>query len=75
MAPAAYGTLFAGLLIVGMTAVFLVRVIVHLTHVRRVLGTVTVGVRVISMQTATVGSVLASVNKNLQPVRDFCESV
>jgi hypothetical protein len=75
MAPQAYVTLLAGLLIVGFTAVALVRIIVHLTHVRKTLGTVTVGVRVISMQTAPVGAALDSVNKNLQPVRDFCESV
>jgi hypothetical protein len=75
MAAAAWVTLLIGALIVGMTAVALVRIIVHLTHVRQVLGTVVVGVRAISRQTVPVGAALDSVNKSLQPVRDFAESV
>jgi hypothetical protein len=75
MAPQAWVTLFIGLLIVGFTAVALVRIIVHLTHVRQTLGTVIVGVRVIAMQTTPVGPALDSVNRSLKPVRDFAESV
>jgi len=75
MAPQAYVTLLIGALIVGFTAVALVRIIIHLTHVRQVLGTVIVGVRVIAMQTTPVGAALDSVNTSLKPVRDFAESV
>jgi hypothetical protein len=43
--------------------------------VRQTLGTVVVGVMVVAEQTRTVPDVLPSVNANLSPVRDFCESV
>jgi hypothetical protein len=58
-----------------MTAVALVRIITHLIWVRKTLGTVIVGVQVICAQTTPVGPAIASVNRSLQPVRDFCESI
>jgi hypothetical protein len=75
MAPQAWVTLAIGALIVGMTAVALVRIIAHLIHVRQVLGTVVVGALVIVNQTRPVGSAIEKVNTSLKPVRDFCESV
>jgi hypothetical protein len=33
------------------------------------------GVRVVAHQTRTVPEVIPSVNDNLKPVRDFCETV
>jgi hypothetical protein len=75
MAPQAYVTLFIGALIVGFTAIALIRIIVHLVHVRSVLGTVVVGALVIANQTRPVGPAIQAVNASLKPVRDFCESV
>jgi hypothetical protein len=53
----------------------LLRVIGHLRAVRQTLGTVIVGVWVVAHQTRTVPQTVASVNANLKPVRDFCESI
>jgi hypothetical protein len=39
------------------------------------LGSVLGGVTVVAQQTAPVPTRLGSVNANLKPVRDFCESV
>jgi hypothetical protein len=75
MAPQAWVTLAIGALIVGFTAVALIRIIVHLVHVRKVLGTVVVGAQVIATQTRPVGSAISAVNASLRPVRDFAESV
>jgi hypothetical protein len=75
MAPAAYVTLFIGVLIVGATAASLVKIIGSLIHVRATLGTIVVGVLVIDNQTDPVGPALDSVNASLKPVRDFCESI
>lgn len=75
MAPQAWVTLLIGALIIGMTAVALIRIIVHLIHVRQTLGTVVVGALVIANQTVPVGPAIESVNRSLQPVRDFCESI
>jgi hypothetical protein len=75
MAPQAWVTLLIGALIVGMTAVALIRIIIHLVWVRKTLGTVVVGALVIANQTKPVGSAIETVNHSLKPVRDFCESV
>ncbi|HEX3539896.1 MAG TPA: hypothetical protein VHT75_05570 [Acidimicrobiales bacterium] len=64
-----------GALIVGFTAIALIRIIVHLVHVRMVLGTVVVGVLTIDRQTEPVGPAIAAVNASLRPVRNFAESV
>jgi multisubunit Na+/H+ antiporter MnhG subunit len=75
MPAAAIVTLVLGALIVAAAALGLFRVIVHLSVIRQTLGTVVVGVQVIAHQTSTVEPVLTSVNANLAPVRDFCESI
>lgn len=71
----AWTTLVIAALIIGITAVGLLRVILHLKRIRDTLGTVVVGAEVIAHQTRTVPAALTSVNANLKPVRDFCESV
>ncbi len=71
----AWGTVVIAALIIGVTAVGLIRIIWHLKTVRHTLGTIVVGAQVIAYQTRTVPEALTSVNANLKPVRDFCESV
>lgn len=71
----AWVTVIIAALIIGVTAVALLRVIFHLKTIRQTLGTVVVGVQVVAHQTRTVPEVIPSVNANLKPVRDFCESV
>jgi hypothetical protein len=75
MPAAAWVTLVIATLIIAAAALGLVRVIFHLMAIRQTLGTVVVGVMVVAHQTRTVPEVLPSVNANLKPVRDFCESV
>jgi hypothetical protein len=64
----------AGLIIV-FVAVGLIRIVLHLYAIRRTLAAVTGGVQVIDQLTSTVPARLTSVNANLKPVRDFCETV
>ena len=64
----------AGLIIV-FTAVGLIRIVLHLWAIRRTLRTLTGGVQVVDQLTSTVPARLTSVNANLKPVRDFCETV
>jgi len=75
MPAAAWVTLIIAALIIAITAVGLLRVILHLKHVRDTLVAVTGGVQVIAERTSTVPERLTSVNANLKPVRDFCETV
>jgi hypothetical protein len=75
MHAAALVTLVITGLIVAAAALGLLRVILHLKAIRQTLGTVIVGVQVVAHQTRTVPEVLPSVNANLKPVRDFCESI
>ena len=75
MPPAAWVTLGITALIVATAALGLVRVIFHLRAVRRTLGAVIGGVQAVAAQTSTVPVVVPSVNANLKPVRDFCESI
>jgi hypothetical protein len=75
MHAAAVVTLIITGLIVAAAALGLFRVILHLMAIRQTLGTVIVGVMVVAHQTRTVPEVLPSVNANLKPVRDFCESI
>jgi hypothetical protein len=75
MPAAAWVTLVITALIVAAAALGLLRVILHLKAIRQVLGTVIVGVQVVAHQTRTVPQVVPSVNANLKPVRDFCESI
>ena len=62
-------------LIIAAAALGLFRIVFHLKVIRQTLGTVVLGVQVVAHQTRTVPPVLASVNDNLKPVRDFCEGI
>jgi len=64
----------AGLIIVA-AAVGLLRVVLHLKVVDSTLEQVTGGVQAVAAKTSTVPSALSSVNANLKPVRDFCDSI
>jgi hypothetical protein len=75
MPAVAWFTIVVAVLIVGITAVGLLRVILHLRATRATLGQVLGGVTVVAQQTSGVPTVVASVNTSLKPVRDFCESV
>ncbi|HEX3906684.1 MAG TPA: hypothetical protein VHW92_02000 [Mycobacteriales bacterium] len=75
MPAAAWVTLVLAFLIIAAAALGLTRVILHLKVIRFTLGTVVVGVWTVAHQTRTVPEVLPSVNANLKPVRDFCETV
>jgi hypothetical protein len=75
MPAAAWVTLVITALIVLAAAIGLLRVIFHLVAVRKTLGAVIGGVQAVAVQTSTVPTVLPSVNANLKPVRDFCESI
>jgi uncharacterized RDD family membrane protein YckC len=75
MPAAAWVTLAITALIIAAAALGLLRVIWHLKAIRQTLGTVIVGVAVVAHQTRTVPEVVPSLNANLKPVRDFCESI
>lgn len=75
MPAAAIVTLVIAGLIIAAAALGLVRVIFHLVAVLRTLRNLTGGVEVVAAKTATVPTVLPSVNASLKPVRDFCESI
>lgn len=75
MPAVAWVTLVAATLIIGCTALGLLRVIVHLRQVARTLDAVIGGVRSIANRTSTVPERLTSVNANLKPVRDWTETV
>jgi hypothetical protein len=75
MPAVAWFTLVAAALVIGLTAVALFRVILHLRHVAGTLDAVIEGVDAIADRTSTVPARLTSVNANLKPVRDWCEGV
>jgi hypothetical protein len=75
MPAVAIVTLVLATLIIAAAAVGLVRVILHLVAVSRTLDGVAGGVRAVADKTQPVGGALASVNANLAPVRDFCDSI
>jgi hypothetical protein len=75
MPAAAWMTISVSGLIIAFTAVGLLRVIIHLAHVRQTLAAVNGGVHVVAQRTSTVPVALPSVNANLKPVRDFCETI
>ena len=60
---------------VALDALALIRVIGHLMAVHKTLGALLGGVQVIADKTSPVPAALESVNANLKPVRDFCESI
>ena len=71
----AWVTVLLAVLIIFFAAVGLFRVVMHLRAVDETLEAVVGGVGVISDKTSTVPGVLDSVNANLQPVRDFADSI
>jgi len=75
MPSAAWMTIAVAGLIIVVTAVGLLRVVFHLRAIRATLQSVTGAVRAVDQLTATVPARLGSVNANLKPVRDFCETV
>ncbi len=75
MSPAAWMTIAVAGLIIVFTAVGLIRVAGHLAAIRTTLRAVTGGVQAVDQLTSTVPARLTSVNANLKPVRDFCETV
>lgn len=75
MPAAAWVTLAVAALIILFAAVGLLRVVLHLAHVRKTLGSVLGGVRLVAERTAPVPGALERVNADLKPVRDFCETV
>jgi len=75
MPAVAWFTVAVSALIVAITAVGLLRVILHLRAIRATLGQVLGGSAVIAKQTSTVPGVVESVNASLKPVRDFAETI
>jgi hypothetical protein len=75
MPATARTTLTASALIIGITAIGLVRVIFHLRAVRANLAATTGAARAIADLTSTVPDRLTSVNDSLRPVREFCDTV
>ena len=75
MPAAAWFTIVAAALIIAVTAIGLLRVIFHLRAIRKTLVATTGGVQAVASLTSTVPERLTSVNANLKPVRDFCETV
>ena len=75
MPSAAWMTIAVAGLIIVFTAVGLIRIVFHLRAIRGTLGTLTGGVQLVDQLTSTVPDRLTSVNANLKPVRDFCETV
>ena len=75
MPGAAWVTLIISAVIIALTAVALLRVILHLRAIRANLVATTRGVRAVADLTSSVPERLTSVNASLKPVRDFCETV
>ena len=75
MPAVAWVTVIIAVLIIAVTAVGLLRVVLHLAHVNRTLAALLGGVRAVADKTATVPTVVASVNTNLAPVRAWTETV
>ena len=75
MPAAAWMTIAVAGLIIAVTAVGLIRIVFHLRAVRGTLVTLTGGVQLVDQLTSTVPERLTSVNANLKPVSDFCETV
>ena len=75
MPAVAWFTLVVAALIIAITAIGLLRVIFHLRAVQKTLVATTGGVQAVASLTSTVPERLTSVNANLKPVRDFCETI
>lgn len=75
MRAEAQTTLIASAVIVGITAIGLVRVIFHLRAIQANLAATAGAARSVAELTSTVPDRLTSVNASLKPVRDFCDTV
>jgi len=75
MRAAAQTTLTTSALIIGIAAVGLVRVIFHLRAIQSNLAGTTGAVETVADLTSAVPGRLTSVNANLKPVREFCDTV
>ena len=75
MPVVAWVTVVVAVLIIAVTAVGLLRVVLHLRHVHKTLGALLGGVRAVADRTAAVPTAVASVNANLAPVRAWTETV
>lgn len=75
MPAVAWVTLVAAALIIGLTAVALLRVILHLRSVATTLDALTGGVESVADRTRAVPARLISVNANLTPVSEWAEGV
>lgn len=75
MPAAAWMTIAVAGLIIVFVAVGLIRIVFHLHAIRRTLAAVTGGVQAVDQLTSSVPARLTSVNANLKPVSDFCETV
>jgi hypothetical protein len=75
MRPAAQTTLATSAIIIGSTAVGLIRVIFHLRAIQANLAATTGAARAIADLTSTVPERLTSVNASLKPVREFCDTI
>jgi hypothetical protein len=75
MPAVAWVTIVIAAVIIAVTAVGLLRVILHLRHVHTTLGALLGGVRAVADSTRTVPEVVPSVNANLAPVRAWTETV
>jgi hypothetical protein len=75
MPAVAWVTVIVAALIIAITAIGLLRVVLHLAHVKRTLAALLHGVRAVAEKTATVPTVVGSVNGNLAPVRAWTETV
>jgi len=75
MRAAAQTTLTASALIIGITAVGLIRVILHLRAIQANLTATTGAVETVADLTSSVPGRLTSVNASLRPVREFCDTV
>jgi hypothetical protein len=75
MPAVAWVTVIVTVLIIAITAVGLLRVVLHLRHVNKTLAALLGGVRAVADRTTTVPSVVGSVNANLAPMRAWAETV
>lgn len=75
MPAAAIVTIVLGALIIVAAAIGLLRVVLHLHAVARTLDALIGGLGVVADKTEPVPEVVPSVNANLAPVRDFCDSI
>ena len=75
MPAAAWMTIAVAGLIIVFIAVGLTRVAFHLWAIHGILKAITGGTQTVDQLTSTVPARLTSVNANLKPVRDFCETV